>query len=132
MGLRSSRQKSSELPHITDDSSIKLIHEITSRDEFDRLVNDVDNVNLLIVCDFYAMWCLPCLQIAPTLSKWAANDYQTNAIFVKINVDEHEDLANQFSIRVLPTFVLLKQGKEITRLIGADSTNLKKLLDQHI
>jgi len=118
------------------DSSVPLnpymnkIHEITTQEEFDKVINDIQNVNLLIVCDFYAIWCGPCLKIAPILYKWALNDYRTNVIFMKIDVDKNSDLANQFLIRVLPTFVLFKQGKEVYRLTGTDSTNLKREIDK--
>ncbi|CAF2312366.1 unnamed protein product [Rotaria sp. Silwood2] len=118
------------------DSSLRLnpymnkIHEITTQQEFDDVINDTINVNVLIVCDFYANWCPPCLQIAPILYKWALNDYKTCVIFMKINIDNNSDLSNNFSINVLPTFVLFKQGKEIYRLTGADSTNLKREIDK--
>jgi thioredoxin 1 len=106
------------------------IHEITTETEFNHIINDEQNVNVLIVCDFYAVWCRPCLQLAPILHKWALNDYKTSVIFLKIDVDQNSDLANQFSISVMPTIVLFKQGKEIYRLTGADSTNLKREIDK--
>ncbi len=109
---------------------VNKIHEITTEDEFDRLLNDIQNMNVLIVSDFYAIWCAPCLQIAPVLSKWASNDYRTNVIFMKINVDKNDDLANKFSVNILPTFVLFKQGKEISRLTGADSMNLRREIEK--
>jgi thioredoxin 1 len=102
------------------------MHEITTEDEFDRLLN----ADVLIVGDFYALWCKPCLQIAPALSKWALNDYRTNVIFMKINIDKNEDLANRFSINLLPTFVFFKQGKEISRLSGGDLTNLRNEIEK--
>jgi thioredoxin 1 len=109
---------------------VNKIHEITTEDEFNRLLNDIQNMNVLIVSDFYAIWCTPCLQIAPVLSKWALNDYRTNVIFMKINVDKNDDLANKFSVNILPTFVLFKQGKEISRLTGADSMNLRREIEK--
>ncbi len=127
---------SSQIPFTGKDSSVQLnsymnkIHEITTEEEFDKLMNDIQNINVLIVCDFYAIWCPPCLQIAPILYEWALNDYRTSVIFMKIDIDKNGDLSDKFSIRVLPTFVLFKQGKEIYRLIGADSTNLKREIDK--
>jgi len=118
------------------DSSLLLnpymnkIHEITTQEEFDKLINDINNLNVLIVCDFYAIWCPPCLQSAPTLHKWAVNDYKTCVIFIKIDIDQNSDLSNQFSISLLPTFVLFKQGKEVYRLTGADLINLQREIDR--
>ncbi len=127
---------SSQIPFTGQDASVLLnpymnnIHEITKEEEFDKLINDIQNVNVLIVCDFYAIWCVPCLQIAPILYKWALNDYRTSVIFIKIDVDKNNDLSDKFSIRVLPTFILFKHGKEIYRLTGTDSTNLKREIDK--
>ena len=113
-----------------DNVYMNKIHQITTETEFNHIINDKQNINVLIVCDFYAVWCLPCLRIAPILHQWALNDYKTSVIFLKIDVDLNSDLANQFSINVMPTFVLFKQGKEIYRLTGADSTNLKREIDK--
>lgn len=106
------------------------IHEINTEDQFYQLINNKRNINLLIVCDFYASWCMPCLQIAPIIHTWAMNDYKTNVIFMKINVDNNNELSNKFSIEVLPTIILFKQGKEIFRLTGTDSIKLKREIDK--
>ena len=110
---------------------LNQLHEVTMEEQFNQIVNDSENNQILIVCDFYAIWCPPCSQIAPTVHKWATNDYRTNVIFIKIDVDQANDLSNRFSIHVLPTFVLLKEGKEILRLSGADSSTLKKEIDKY-
>ncbi|CAF1644813.1 unnamed protein product [Rotaria magnacalcarata] len=115
---------------LTSNPYVNKINEITSKIEFDELVNDTLNTNLLIVCDFYADWCPPCLQIAPTLYEWASNDYKACVIFMKIDVDQNSDLSNKFSIRGLPTFILFKQGKEVCRVTGGNSTNLRKEIDK--
>ena len=108
------------------------IHEITTEKEFKELINDAQNTNVLIVCDFYANWCPPCLQIAPTVSTWALNDYKTRAIFMKVDVDNNSDLSNTFSINLLPTFIFFKQGKDIDRFTGADLTKIKRQIDKLI
>jgi thioredoxin-like negative regulator of GroEL len=121
---------------IGQDSSLPLnpymnkMHDITTQEEFDRIMNDKENINVLIVCDFYAVWCPPCLRIAPTLHKWALNEYKTNVIFMKIDVDKNSDLSNLFSVSVLPTFVFFKHAKEIYRSTGGDSANLKQEIDK--
>jgi thioredoxin 1 len=117
-------------PSTPSNPYMNKIHEITTETEFNQLINDTQNANVLIVCDFYAVWCPPCSQIAPIVHKWALNDYRTSVIFIKIDVDQNSDLSNNFSISVLPTFLLFKQGKEVQRLTGADSTNLKKEIDK--
>ncbi|CAF1400651.1 unnamed protein product [Adineta steineri] len=127
---------SSDINQSNQDFSLPLnqyvnkIHEITTQEEFNNLITDIQNQNILIVCDFYAIWCPPCLQCAPTIEKWALNDYKTSVIFIKIDVDQNSELSNQYSVRALPTFILFKQGKEIFRLTGADLLKLKKEIDR--
>lgn len=106
------------------------IHEITTPEQFDHIINHVDNAHVLIVCDFYAVWCPPCSQIAPIVHRWAMTEYRTSVVFVKIDVDQCSDLSDRFSIHSLPTFVLLKGGKEISRLTGADASSVKRDIDK--
>lgn len=108
------------------------LHDVNGDAEFHRIVSDAQNANLLLVSDFHATWCRPCLQCAPTLNSWALNDYKTSVVFVKIDVDQHGELANQFSISVLPTFVLFKHGKEISRVTGADLGELRKAIEKFV
>lgn len=116
---------------IDENTSNKKVEEITSREQFDRLINDLAKGNMLIVCEFFATWCASCAQMTPVVSKWASNEYRSTVIFAKINVDQNEDLSNQYSIKGLPTFLFFKQGKEITRFTGSDVNHIENLLDQY-
>lgn len=51
--------------------------------------------------------------------------------FVKIDVDELNDVAKEFGVQAMPTFVLLKQGKEVARVVGAQSAELEKKIENH-
>jgi thioredoxin 1 len=68
--------------------------------------------------DFSAKWCPPCRQMDPvvaTLSK----EYAGRVHVVTIDVDDEQLLAQQFNIRSMPTFVLVRNGREVGRTIGA-------------
>lgn len=124
-------QSDQSVVHPTSNRYLNEVHEVITEEQFNQITHDPENSQILIVCDFYAVWCPPCAQIAPTIHKWATNEYKANVIFLKIDVDQANDLSNRFSIHVLPTFVLLKEKKEILRLSGADATTLKKEIDKH-
>src|SRR5574344_1404765 len=65
-----------------------------------------------ILVDFYADWCGPCKMIAPILEEL------TNIDVLKVNVDEHNDVARTYGIMSIPTMVILDNGKELTRIVG--------------
>lgn len=63
------------------------------------------------VVDFYADWCGPCKMLAPILEELDAN-------VLKVNVDEHEDLATQFGVMSIPTVCFFKDGELREKSIG--------------
>ena len=67
------------------------------------------------VVDFYADWCGPCKMIAPIFEELSA---ELAANFIKINVDNSQDIAAKFQVASIPTLVILKDGKEVDRIVG--------------
>lgn len=82
---------------------------------FQRLV---DRNGLPLVLDFWASWCGPCQQFAPTFQTCAA-DFATQARFIKVDTETCPQTAARFQIRSIPTLMIVKNGKEVTRLSGA-------------
>jgi len=71
-----------------------------------------------VLIDFFAEWCGPCKMMAPVLDE-IARDYQGKLKVVKVDVDESGEIAARFGVTAMPTFVLLKNGQEAYRRIGA-------------
>lgn len=80
----------------------------------------------LTVVDFYATWCPPCKAIAPILEK--LSDQYTQANFIKIDVDESADIAQEYGISAMPTFFFFKDGEKIGEVIGADPSKIMALI----
>ena len=70
-----------------------------------------------VLVDFWAPWCGPCKMVAPELEA-VASEYEDKAVVVKVNVDEQQELANQYNVMGIPTLLLFKDGKEVDRLVG--------------
>jgi thioredoxin 1 len=70
--------------------------------------------------DFWAPWCMPCKIIAPALEK-VAGEMKGKINVFKLNVDESPDVATDFSIFNIPTLVIFKDGKEVSRMVGVNS-----------
>lgn len=69
-----------------------------------------------VLIDFWATWCGPCRMIAPTIDEIAEEHPEFTV--GKVNVDEEGELARRFGIMSIPTLVVVKNGAEVSRLIG--------------
>ncbi|KAI7741387.1 hypothetical protein M8C21_000847 [Ambrosia artemisiifolia] len=83
----------------------------------------------LMVIDFSASWCGPCKMLEPFIRSLSSKYQEID--FIKIDVDELQDVAQQFGVQAMPTLVLLKQGKEVERVVGAKKDELEKKILKH-
>jgi thioredoxin 1 len=74
--------------------------------------------NRLVVVDCWAAWCYPCRLIAPIVEELAA-EYGPAALFAKLNVDDNPATSVRYSIQSIPTILIIKDGVEVERIIGA-------------
>ena len=79
--------------------------------------------------DFTATWCGPCKMIGPIFEKLSTNYPKSK--FIKVDVDEGEQIAQEQGISAMPTFKVYKDGVCVGELVGASETELKNLLDKH-
>jgi len=71
----------------------------------------------LVVVDCWAAWCAPCRAIAPIVDQ-LAKDYTGKVVFGKLNVDENPETAQRFGIMAIPTLLVMKDSKEVDRIVG--------------
>jgi thioredoxin 2 len=71
-----------------------------------------------VTVDFWAPWCGPCLIMAPAFEQ-AAKTLEPHVRLAKVNTEEEHELAARFGITGIPTMVVFRQGREVTRQTGA-------------
>ena len=83
----------------------------------DNFEEEVLKADKKVLVDFYADWCGPCKMLAPIVEE-VASEHEDLKV-VRINIDNEESIAMDYQIMSIPTLVLIKDGKEVDRVIGA-------------
>ena len=71
----------------------------------------------VVVVDFFATWCGPCKMLAPVFEQ-AGEEMKNDATFLKVDIDQSLELAQQFRISTVPTMMIFKNGKPVETLVG--------------
>ena len=97
----------------------------------DNFQTDVLNSNKPVLVDFWAEWCGPCKQLAPTVQE-IANENSSLTV-CKMDVDANRDTAVKYGIRSIPTLMLFKDGEAVGTEIGAlTKQQLQEFINQVI
>ncbi len=109
--------------NIKEESGEMGILEMTS----ERFEEEVLKSEKTVLIDFYADWCGPCKMMAPVVERVASEN--TDLKVVKVNIDNEEELAIKYMVMSIPTFVVIKNGEEVNRIVGAvDKAELESLI----
>jgi thioredoxin 1 len=93
---------------------------------------DVEQASGLVLVDFWATWCGPCLIIAPVLEQ-LASEYSGKIKVAKVDVDSNQATAMKFNIRSIPAVLFFKGGKHVDTVIGAvPKSALQSKIQQHL
>lgn len=88
---------------------------------------EVLNSEKTVLVDFYADWCGPCKMMAPVVEKIASENADIKVR--KINIDNEEELAIKYRVVSIPTFLVIKNGEEVNRIVGAvDKAELEEAI----
>jgi thioredoxin 2 len=85
-----------------------------------------------VLVDFWAPWCGPCRMVSPIVER-VARSMPGRLKVVKLNTDEAPDIAGRYDVQGIPLLVLIAEGREVDRLVGAvPEAQLRRWVDEHV
>lgn len=85
-----------------------------------------------VLVDFFTHWCGPCKTLTPVLEKLSKMPKYVNVIFAKVDVDKLDSICERYRVTAMPTIVLIHNGKEVGRVVGADHAKIEALLQKYV
>jgi thioredoxin len=106
------------------------VYELQTCDQIDQLADKFQNK--LIIIDFWAEWCGPCVEMKPIFHQLAAQ--HQDGIFISINIDEDQsgEIKKIYGIQSIPMFVFIKNNSVIDFMMGANQSELLNKINQNL
>ena len=101
--------------------SIRMVLEINDS----NFKQEVENYEGVAIVDFWAPWCGACVASTPAVEA-VSSDLKDKAKFLKLNVDENQEVASRFGVMSIPTFIFFRNGKEEERKVGMQTPEIIK------
>ncbi|KAM1054255.1 hypothetical protein ACFX13_001699 [Malus domestica] len=100
------------------------VHLIKTMESWEEKLSEAIKDGKIVVANFSASWCRPCIMIAPAYCELA--DKYPSIIFLTLDVDVLAELSTSWDIKATPTFVFLKDGRQVDKLVGGNKPELQK------
>ncbi|EXB51989.1 Thioredoxin-like protein CXXS1 [Morus notabilis] len=84
----------------------------------------------VIVVHFTASWCMPSVAMNPIFEELASN--YPDVLFLVVDVDELKEVASRMDIKAMPTFLLMRNGAQVDKLVGANPEEIKKRIHSFV
>ena len=111
------------------------VAEVSTYEDFKSVLldsNDDKHGKKYVFVDFFAQWCGPCKRFSPVLDE-LSETYGENVFYMKVNIEEVEEVAPEYEIASLPTFMVFETGKletEFSKIVGASKDAVESKLKQ--
>ncbi|XP_022753948.1 thioredoxin-like protein CXXS1 [Durio zibethinus] len=100
---------------------------VETEDSWDFLITQANNRGCPVMVHFAAAWCVPSVAMNPFFEE-LARSYQ-DILFLLVDVDDVKGVASKMEIKAMPTFLLMRQGTQIDKLVGANPDEIRKRID---
>ncbi|EOY28538.1 C-terminal cysteine residue is changed to a serine 1 [Theobroma cacao] len=107
-----------------EQQSKSRVVKIDSVESWDFYVNQATNQGCPIVVHFTASWCMPSVAMNPFFEELASS-FQ-DVLFLTVDVDDVKEVATRMEIKAMPTFLLMRGGTVVDKLVGANPEEIRK------
>jgi len=97
---------------------------INNKSTWTAKLEEAKSQGKVVVVDFTATWCGPCRLMAPIFTELSKK--YTDLVFLKVDVDEVHEVTSQWDVRAMPTFLFIKDGKQLHKIVGAIKDELER------
>ena len=107
----------------------ELFKDVSTKAAFDELSGKAGDLPVFV--DFYATWCGKCEMLTPELEEIAKANHD-KAVYIKIDVEANEEVADMYKVECLPTLICIKNGDKIGEMKGSKVDNFKNFMSTHL
>ncbi|XP_062013383.1 thioredoxin-like protein CXXS1 [Rosa rugosa] len=100
---------------------------VDSLEAWDLSVTEATNQGSPIVVHFTASWCMPSVAMNPFFEELASS--YPDVQFLTVDVDEVQEVATRLDIKAMPTFLVMKEGAQVDKVVGANPEEIRKRID---
>eukprot|EP00298_Acanthocystis_sp_HF-20_P009479 c18325_g1_i1.p1 GENE.c18325_g1_i1~~c18325_g1_i1.p1 ORF type:complete len:106 (-),score=37.79 c18325_g1_i1:5-322(-) len=103
-----------------------MVQTVETLAEFNELISKSEKP---VIVDYGALWCGPCQRIKPVFHR--LSETTPGMVFVRVDADNNEDIAELAEIKHMPTFIIFKQGQPVERVEGPTNEELEALVAKY-
>ncbi|XP_057460771.1 thioredoxin-like protein CXXS1 [Actinidia eriantha] len=103
------------------------VAKIDSEETWNFFITQARKQGCLVIVHFTAAWCIPSVAMKPVFENLALS-YQ-DIMFLEVDVDDVKEVASKMEIKAMPSFVLMREGAQVDKLVGANPNEIRKRID---
>ncbi|XP_037809479.1 thioredoxin-2-like [Lucilia sericata] len=120
---------SSQNPNTSAKEENSLIKCVVSREHFEELLKSIKDK--FIIVEFYAEWCGPCKILAVKFQE-LAEKYQNKLEVLKINIEDLEELAIEYEVNQMPSYMIMRNGMKLEQFFGSKPEQLNAMVEKYL